>query len=354
MLKYLTRIGIAASLAIASLGTAGAQSLTPVTLAYSNPAMIQGTNLIYIPLAMKYWEEQGYDVRLVPGRDSTTTVQQLVGGNADVIMLNTSPVIAANIRTNGDVRSLIISSYTAWRLFTLKDGPTDFEQLRGKNIGVPTVSSGGQTYLEDALRKRGIDPEKDVRIVVAGFGAQAMEALKSGRVDAMLTFQIQAAQYQQQGMDLNILYDEDWVQFPDHGLATTKALAEKDPKMVEAIARGFAMAQVFEQANPECSARIYNKLYVRDLTPQIEEMHKFAAKISQEQRERDFATAGGKLWGNIDPAGLDKLQAFLVKNKVLEAPVDSSTLIIDPEMFAKANDFDHEKVKQDAIACKGF
>lgn len=358
MLKYLSRIAAAAATALAmlSIGTASAQGLKQVTLAYSNPTMIQGTNLIYIPHAMKYWEELGYDVRMVPGRDSTTTVQQLVSGNAQIIMLNTSPVIAANLRTDGDVRSLIISSRTAWRLFSLKENNiSGFADLRGKTIGVPTVSSGGEMYLRDALKEVGIDPDKDVRIVVAGFGAQAMEAMKAGRVDAILTFQIQAAQYQAQGVELNILADQKWLEFPDHGLAMSEKVAAADPDMALAIARGFAMAQVFEQANPECSARIYNKVYVRDLTPEVERNHSYAAKISQEQRQRDFEAAGGELWGNIDLEGLDKLQAFLKENGVIETTVDSARLVISvPDLVKQANDFDHEKVKQDAIACEGF
>lgn len=356
MMKCLSRIAAAATLVAALATGASAQNLKQVTLAYSNPTMIQGTNLIYIPHAMKYWEEQGYDVRMVPGRDSTTTVQQLVSGNAQIIMLNTSPVIAANLRTDGDVRSLIISSRTAWRVFSMKESNINgFADLKGKNIGVPTVSSGGEMYLRDALKEQGIDPDKDVRIVVAGFGAQAMEAMKSGRVDAILTFQIQAAQYQAQGIDLNILSDQKWLEFPDHGLAMSEKTAKADPEMALAIAKGFAMAQVFEQANPECSAKIYNKLYVRDLTPEVERNHSYAAKISQQQRLKDFEAAGGQLWGNIELAGLDKLQAFLKTNGIVETTVDSSRLVIDiPDLVKKANDFDHEKVKQDAIACEGF
>lgn len=361
MLKYISRMSAAAATLLATLlvGTATAQDLKQVTIAYSNPTMVQGTNLIYIPEAMGYWREQGYDVRLVPGRDSTTTVQQLVGGNADIIMLNTSPVIAANAQTEGNVRSLIISSYTAWRVFALgNSGLKNLADFKGKTIGTPTVAGGGNVYVLDGLRKAGLDPDKDVRFVVVGYGAQALEALTSGRVDALLTFQISAAPYIAQGIDLNIIYDEEWVQFPDHGFATLATTAEKDEDMVRAIARGFVMAQVFEQANPECSARIYHKNYVRELTPEVERINFFAAKISQEQRLADFKRAnrnGGELWSAQDLEGLEKLQAFMKANGMLEETFDVNRLVIDlPNLVEEANNFDHERVKQEAIACAGF
>lgn len=361
MLKYLSRITAIAATALVTLqiGTAVAQPLQQVTIAYSNPTMVQGTNLIYIPEAMGYWRELGYDVRLVPGRDSTTTVQQLVGGNVDIAMLNTSPVIAANAQTDGSVRSLIISSYTAWRVFTLANsGLTDLADFKGKTIGTPTVAGGGNAYVLDGLRKAGLDPDSDVRFVVVGYGAQALEALTSGRVDALLTFQISAAPYFAQGIDLNIIYDENWVQFPDHGFATLAATAEKDEAMVRAIAKGFVMAQVFEQANPECSARIYNKNYVRELTPEVERINFFAANISKEQRLADYQRAnrnGTALWSAQDLEGLAKLQEFMKANAMLDETFDVKRLVIDlPDLIEQANDFDHEAVKQQAIACEGF
>ena len=358
VLKYASAAVVAACAALTAT-TASSQQLQQVTLAYSNPTMVQGTNLIYIPEAMGYWREQGYDVRLVPGRDSTTTIQQLVSGNADIIMLNTSPVIAANIQTEGEVRSLIISSYTAWRVFSLaSSGLTDLSQFKGKTIGTPTVAGGGNVYVHDGLRKAGLDPETDVRFVVVGYGAQALEALTSGRVDALLTFQISAAPYFAQGIDLNIIYDEEWVQFPDHGLATTQTKASQDEKMVRAIARGFVMAQVFEQANPECSARIYHKNYVRELTPAVEKINFHAANISKEQRLVDYNRMnrnGTSLWSAQDIEGLDKLQAFLKKNGMIEETFDSGRLVIDlANLVEEANDFDHEKVKKDAMDCAGF
>lgn len=347
---------VASSALFAMSAQAQDEPLQQVTLAYSNPAMLLGTNTIYIPHAMGYWEEQGYDVRMVPGRDSTTTVQQLISGNADVVLINTSPIIAANARTNGDVRSLIISSYTSFRVFApTQGGIEEVEDLRGKTIGVPVVGSGAALYLEDYLRKNDIDPENDVRIVVAGHGAQALEALQSGRVDALLTFYTAAAQYLAQGIELNILYDPEWLEFPDHGMASKQSVADADPDMLVALARGFAMSLVFEQASPECSARIYHTVYGRNSTEEIIQQDIWATETSKEARMASFEKAGGELWGRIDTAGLDRLQDFLLANSMIEEKVDSQDLVIDIEdLFERANDFDHERVRQDALACEGF
>lgn len=213
---------------------------------------------------------------------------------------------------------------------------------------------GATVHLNDALRKSGIDPEADVKFVVAGVGGQALEALRSGRIDALVTFRVQAHVLEAQGVELNVLYDDEWLQFPDYGLATKKSTADRDPKMVEDIARGFAMGLVFEQANPECSARIFNKLYVRDLTEETEKFNLFAAQRSKEERLNDFKKAGGKYWGNIDMAGLGKVQDFLLRNKVIDQTVPVEELMVDPGIVPRANQFDADKVRQDAIDCFGF
>lgn len=326
-----------------------------VRIIHGNPLMINAVFELYVPLAMGWWKDEGYNVEVVFSQGSAAAVQSIIGGSGDIGMMNSTPWLAADSKGLADIRMVATMRNTSWRLLTMADKPIKTaKDLKGKTVGIAVAGSGGTMYLNSVLTKEGVDPQRDVRQAVIGLGAQSYEALKMGRVDASLTFMSEIANFKALGNDAAFYYDENWLDFPDYGLVATQQILKDNPKMVEALARGIAKAQVFAAANPECVARIFRKNYGANRTLTLEQDTDIA-KSNLAEAMISFDRAGGKFYANVSKDGLGKLQNFLLENKLISQAIDTAKVVPDDAaFFKKINNFDRQAVVAQAKACAGF
>jgi ABC-type nitrate/sulfonate/bicarbonate transport system substrate-binding protein len=112
--------------------------------------------------------------------------------------------------------------------------------LKGKTVGISAIGGGTQGPFNLMLRKSGLEPDKDVKLVEVSFPLSE-EALRSGRVDAVNMNQPFAARAEAKG-----------------GIRKLFALSEAIPNIVHIME---ACRKDFVDKNPELV-----KLYVRDIT----------------------------------------------------------------------------------------
>jgi ABC-type nitrate/sulfonate/bicarbonate transport system substrate-binding protein len=112
--------------------------------------------------------------------------------------------------------------------------------LKGKTIGINVIKGGTQAPLDLALRRAGLDPDRDVKLVEVSFPL-AEDALRSGRIDAVNMNQPFAARAEAKG-----------------GLRKIFSVSEALPNMVHILE---ACRKDFLAKQPELA-----RMYVRDLT----------------------------------------------------------------------------------------
>lgn len=332
-----------------------ANATETVRIVHGNPIMINAVFELYVPLAMGWWKDDGYDVQVVFSQGSSAAVQSMIGGSGDIGMMNTTPWLAADVKGLTDIRMVATMRNTSWRILTMADKSiAKAEDLKGKTVGLAVAGSGGSMYLNSLLSSHELDPQRDVRQAVIGLGAQSYEALKSGTVDASLTFMSEIANFKALGNNASYFYDDRWLEFPDYGLVATAEALKNKPKLVETLARGIAKAQVFAQANPECVAKIYRKRYGAGRTTTIAQDTEIQVSNVDEAKIA-FQKAGGDLRAKVSTQGLDKLQSFLLENKLIPQKIDTARLVPDDTaFFQRINDFDHDAVVAQAKACTGY
>jgi len=346
---------VAAIASAVSIFGSSSRAEEAIRIIHGNPVMLNAVYELYVPLAMGWWKDEGYDVEVVFSQGSSAAVQSMIGGSGSIGMVNSTPWLAADSKGLADIRMVATMRNTSWRILTTADKPVKSPaDLKGKTVGIAVAGTGGMMYLNSALAKAGLNPQRDVRQAVIGLGAQSYEAIKSGRVDASLTFMSEIANYKALGNEAAFYYDEGWLDFPDYGLVATEQSLKENPKMVEALARGIAKAQVFGEANPECVARIFRKNYGANRPTTLEQDTEIA-KSNIAEAKIAFERAGGKLYANVSTEGLTKLEEFLQGNSLIPQVVAAAKLVPeDPTFFQKSNDFDHQAVVDQAKACTGF
>lgn len=356
-------IGAAIATLVASQITTPSQAqdkpLRKVGLAVGTTVLNVGYPMVTLPVTLGYWKAEGYDVDVQPVGASLQAIQQMVAGNADFAEVNASAIIQSNTKNNLPVRVVMSNGVIDWSVAVDADGPIkSIKDLKGKTIGVFSLATGGVAYLNTYLRANGLDPAKDVDLVPLGLGAPPVEALRTGKVQALLYWAAAVSTFENAGLKLRKLVGEDWRTYPDYSMATMQATIDKDPAMVIALARGNAKATLFALTNPDCALKLHWAKYPSTKPSGADEATVMRWDLNNQKAQLDsleeaFRLNGGKLWGYADPAAFNRLIEFLAAAKQIDKTMPAKDLIVGiPDFYAKVNDFDAKAVEANAKACK--
>ncbi len=174
-----------------------ADSERPLRVAWSSVSSSQA--IIWVAHEAGLFKKNGIQVELVYIPSGPMIIQSMLAKEIDVAQTAAPPVIAAdlagaNIAIVAGINNTFVYSFRARS--TIKS-PAD---LKGKKIGVTRLGSDSHTATEFALRKWGLDPERDVNILQLGGQLEILAALQSGIVDAGPLSYPQAARARQMGI----------------------------------------------------------------------------------------------------------------------------------------------------------
>ncbi len=128
----------------------------------------------------------GLDVRLVPSQGSVDNLRQVAEGRADFAIAAADA--AAEYRSAGGNGSRLRACARLYddflHLVVAHDSPVrSVRDLRGARVGVGGVESGVQLVARRVLRAVGLDPDRDIKPVLAGIDRMP-DQLRVGQIDA--------------------------------------------------------------------------------------------------------------------------------------------------------------------------
>jgi NitT/TauT family transport system substrate-binding protein len=314
---------------------------------------------LMMPQVLGFWKEEGYDVEVLPIGGSLQVIQQMVGGGIEIGEINASVVIQSNATNAIPVRAIMTNGSFDWSVAVPADSPiTTVGQLKGKKIGLVNLATGGIPFLKSYLAANGVSPDKDVELLPIGFGAQAVQAMKAGRVDALFYWGSANATFENQGLKLRYIDDPAWPKLPDFSMVALSKTIDSDPAMIEAIVRGAVKATVFTMANPDCVRQIQWKRWpdtkptgADDATAAKWDLNSLGMQLTAMKNARELNAS--RLWGQTNPDAYGRMQDFFKANGLIDKIVPSADLVIrDAGLFARADKFDHAAVEARAKACK--
>jgi len=181
MKRHFLRTLAALALGALCTGTWAQAKLDKVTIAGWSGPISEVTNLLVEP-DKGFFRAQGIDMVYMPGAGGGDAVRNLLSGQADVAFTDPGSLYAA--LDKGEKLRVIYDIYpqNIFNVVALKSsGISKPADLKGKKIGVYSLSSGTLTNLQLLLNQAGLS-EKDVTIVVTGLLNFA--PLMQGQVDA--------------------------------------------------------------------------------------------------------------------------------------------------------------------------
>jgi ABC-type nitrate/sulfonate/bicarbonate transport system substrate-binding protein len=234
---------LAATMAASSAATA--QTLPTIRVGWTVPAE-----------DAKYWmmkrPEQfpnlgkKYNIQWTQFQGTAQMVQAMVAGALDCS--TQAPLSLGQGAASAGLQAYVVAQHVGEKpggfsvYWAVKDDSPikSVKDFKGKTVGINVLGSGIYGPLAMHLRKNGIDPEKDIKLVEAPFPTQE-DAIRSGRVDVGVLNQPFASRAEAKG-----------------GLRKVFAISDELPNIVHIVE---ACSKAFVDKNPELTT-----LYVQDLT----------------------------------------------------------------------------------------
>ena len=163
-----------------SAATVPVGALVPLKVAYTAIATAQAA--FWLAVEGGYFQQQGLDVDLIRLDGSNRAMPALLSGEIPISVL-TGAAVAGAAAQGADV--VFVASGASNLVFQVVAAPqiTSFEQLRDQPVGSTGIGSSSDFALRYALRRNGLDPERDVvNRNIAGGDAQILAALQTGAI----------------------------------------------------------------------------------------------------------------------------------------------------------------------------
>lgn len=294
-----------------------------------------------------YYDELGLDVEFVGTGGSGDAMEQVIAGNLDAGNPSAPAFGEAALVGLEVVNVFTYSSGAIFGIFAPEDGPIkEIADLKGTNIGISEPGGGEVAFLEAALREAGIDPLTEVTFVPIGDGGpETLAALENGSVDAYSTAYNDIFAVQTAGVYLNDLTPSIYNTFPARGIISTPSRVAEKPEAFQRFATGTAMGIYFCLQNEDACRDM-----MRGAIPAAFEQN--ADGISQGDLRFELSLE------QVPPADIERIgahdvegtQAFLdlIQSTSADYQAVNAEDVLNDDFIDAANDFDRERVEEDA------
>jgi NitT/TauT family transport system substrate-binding protein len=127
----------------------------------------------------KLLEKQGVDPEIIAIGASPTVLQALLANEIDAASISVTTLTSSRLQGADTVMIVGVVPTFVDHIISVSS-VTKVEQLKGKVGGVNRLGSTSDLGLRLALRKLGVDPDKDVKILPVGGNAERFAALSKG------------------------------------------------------------------------------------------------------------------------------------------------------------------------------
>ena len=223
-----------ALLAIAVFSASVHAQLKRIPIAFSSIAVVQSG--IWITKEAKLFEKYGLSADLVYVASGTTVSQAMISGE-----FLASPVGGAIVTANvSGADFAIIGGVVNRPNFYLTAYPSIKEpsDLKGKAVGITRYGPSTDFIIRFLLRKWGMEPDREVKILQMGGQPEILAGMKANIVQAGVTGS--PTEFMARKAGFHVLQDmgKIGVQYPTNSLVTTRSFIRKDPAIVKSILNG--------------------------------------------------------------------------------------------------------------------
>ncbi|MBI2351729.1 MAG: ABC transporter substrate-binding protein [Deltaproteobacteria bacterium] len=213
---------------------------------------------IWVVQEKGFLKKQGLDAEVISITASPIALQAMLAGELDVIVTSVTTLVSARLAGADIVMILGMVPTFVDHIITLPS-IARLEQLKGKTGGVNRIGSTSDLGLRLALRRVGVDPEKDTKIITAGGNPERFAALSK----EVVQFTIMPEPFVREAEKLGFkdLLDIGSLKIPFwwNAVLTREAIIRAKRPAVLKFAKAMTEALHFLKTEKEASKQIFSK-----------------------------------------------------------------------------------------------
>jgi len=224
-----------------------------------------------------YYEKHGLNVEVISIPGSSLAIQAMLSGELPIIQAGgAGPIQAALSGTDTVVVATIAKRFTWW-IFS-QPNITRMEDLKGKVFGTTRFGTQSDLASRLALRKYGIDPERDITMVQTGGPAETVSAMMAGKVHAAAISP--PATLQAKRVKLRELLDLSRLDIDYHvnGVVTTRRFIKSNEDTVRRFLRAYTEGAVRGQRDKAFAMKTMGKYFRTHDREVLEETYELIIK----------------------------------------------------------------------------
>jgi NitT/TauT family transport system substrate-binding protein len=251
---------------LASLSAAGAAGLLRPRRALADEAPPEVTTIrlsftpgiCFVPLELAgaFLRAEGFtDVRYVKATGGFSAPQMIARGEVD-FGSSFAGTVVYHLDAGLPITAVSGLHVGCYELFA-HEPVRGIADLKGRRVGIQTLSSSGRLYVSIMAKHVGLDPKEDIEWVVPPSG-HAIELFAEGKTDAFLGFPPEPQELRARGISrviLNTLTDQPWSQYLCCIVYGNRAWVEEHPVATKRFLRALFKAAAFCSAEPKAAAR---------------------------------------------------------------------------------------------------
>lgn len=239
---------------LVSVNSGNAQEKIRLAWAGASPS----NSPIWVMQEKKLLEKQGLQPEIIAISASPTVLQALLAGEIDAASISVTTLTSS--RLAGADTVMIVGVVPTFVDFIISaQNITSIEQLKGKTGGVNRLGSTSDLGLRLALRRLGIDPEKDVRIIPAGGNPERFAALSKGIVQFVIMPEPFVREAEKLGFRRLFGINSLKIPFWWNGILTREAIIKSRRPLMLKLTRAMVEAIHYLKTDKEGSKALFRK-----------------------------------------------------------------------------------------------
>jgi len=304
--------GLAAIGGLSAAVHAQAQNKPLVKIRYNEVVHSMLYSPAYVAMAKGFFEEVGLDITMATAQGGDKSMAALLSGAADIALMGPEAAIYV-LTSDSPTKPRIFCGLTATDGFMLvgraKVDKFDWSMLRGREILGFRPGSTPLLFFESAMRKNGIDPDKDVKLTNNVGVPARLGSWLAGQNEYAIFIEPDASQLELDGKAHILASIGETVGFADYTtFMATDQYVRANPETIQNWTNAIAKAQQWTAAAPL-------EELVKTLAPYFPGISEPAMMAAAERYRRL------KIWKTtpvIEPAPIERFQDILVEGHVLD------------------------------------
>lgn len=224
-----------------------------------------------------FYEKHGLNVEVISIPGSSLALQAMLSGELPIIQAGGAGPIQANLSGTDTVIIATIAKKFNWWIYG-QSSIARMEDLRGKVFGVTRFGTQSDLASRLALRRAGLDPERDVTMVQTGGPAETVGAMAAGKVHAAAitppaTLQAKRVKLKEL-MDLTQLD----VEYHVNGVVTTRRYIKSNEDIVRRFLRAYIEGAARGQRDKTFATKAMGKYFRSEDRELLDETYELIVK----------------------------------------------------------------------------